>query len=44
MAAIWVIFGHSAVIPKKSGQRISGLEPGTLGLHAGTLATVRQNT
>ena len=34
MAAIWVILDHSVVIPKKSGQQISGLEPGTLGSHA----------
>ena len=40
MAAIWVILGHSAVIPKKSGQWISGLKPGTLGSHIRTLDTV----
>ena len=31
---MWVIFSHSAVLPKKSGQRIPGLELGSLSWYA----------
>ena len=36
---MWVIFGHLAVLPKKSVQRVSGLELGTLSLYTQLLAT-----
>ena len=31
---MWVIFGHSAVLPKKNGQLVSALELGTLNWYA----------
>ena len=30
VGSTWMIFGHSAVLPKKSGQLVVGLELGTL--------------
>ena len=31
---MWVIFGHSAVLPKKNGQLVTALELGTLNWYA----------
>ena len=39
MAAIWVVFGHSAVIPK-SERWPANIESRTLGSHTRTLTTV----
>ena len=36
---MWVIFGYSAIIPKKNGQRIPPLELRTLSWYAGLLTT-----